>query len=252
MQWFKFYGAEYLSDPKMLSLSPVGKCCWVALLCHASMSSDGIVRHITSERLLMQVGIDPTKDEWEENIGVLETLQALQCVTLARNGDVTVSKWSARQSTFSSGAERQKKYRERLKTKTESSVTLHNALQRPLQQSDARIEENRIDTSENKFSPIVEVREDNEEKPAKRETRTKDKDAIFALFSSKKEPWWFHRQQKEAAVRLFDMRGLENVRIGVATMRENQSDQFCPQAHTPFEYEQKLPALNAYRKKNNL
>ena len=99
---------------------------------------------------------------------------------------------------------------------------------------------------------IVTVSEDSEEAPAKKESRVKDKEAIFYSFSPKKEPWWFHKQQKEAALRLYDMRGIDKVQKGIGIMREHSEDKYCPQAYTPFDYEQKLPNLNAYIKKNNL
>lgn len=95
-------------------------------------------------------------------------------------------------------------------------------------------------------------KESDTESTSKKDSRVKDKEAIYALFSTRKEPWMFHKQQKLAAIRLFDLRGVEKVREGIELMNENSEDKFCPQAHTPFEYEEKLPALNAYKKKNGL
>lgn len=92
-------------------------------------------------------------------------------------------------------------------------------------------------------------KEDQEARP-KRETRTKDKEAIYKLFSSRQQPWWRHKQQKEAALSLFDLVGYEKVRAGVEFMKENADDKFCPQAATPFEYEQKLPSLANYRRRH--
>lgn len=115
-----------------------------------------------------------------------------------------------------------------------------------------RIEENRKEyISENEFSPIIEVRESNEtERLPKSDRRVKDKETVFLIFGGK-QPWWYHKQQREAALRLYD-RGLNKLKRGVEIMSDNQSDQYCPQALTPFEYESKLPKLNAYIKKNGL
>jgi len=99
-------------------------------------------------------------------------------------------------------------------------------------------------------APIVIVSED-PDKPQRKDSRSKDKLAVYSLFSEKPQPWFNHKQQKEAALRLFD-RGLDRLEAGLAIMRDNEDDQFCPKAHTPFEYEQKLPKLNAYKKKNGL
>jgi hypothetical protein len=86
-----------------------------------------------------------------------------------------------------------------------------------------------------------------EERP-KKETRSKDKLAVYFLFSSKEQPWWRHAQQKKAALSLFDLVGIEKVRRGLALMKENEDDKYCPQAATPFEYESKLEALKRYAK----
>lgn len=85
----------------------------------------------------------------------------------------------------------------------------------------------------------------------KPDRRVKEKQAVFILFSSKEEPWMRHKQQREAALRLFD-RGLDKLERGLTVMRENEDDKFCPQAHTPFQYEEKLPNLNAYIKRQGL
>ncbi len=99
-------------------------------------------------------------------------------------------------------------------------------------------------------APITITYED-EDKPQRKDSRSKDKMAVFSLFSEKKELWFYHKQQREAALRLFD-RGLDRLEAGLAIMRDNEDDPYCPKAHTPFEYEQKLPKLNAYKKKNGL
>src|SRR3990167_2994430 len=89
------------------------------------------------------------------------------------------------------------------------------------------------------------------EKPLKLDRRAEPKLSIFRLFGGK-QPWWFHKQEREAALRLFDMRGVEKVRRGLEIMLENGDDTFCPQAGTPFEYEKQLPKLNRYIKRNGI
>lgn len=95
---------------------------------------------------------------------------------------------------------------------------------------------------------IVKVLQEDEERP-KKESRAKDKEAVYRLFSEKPQPWWIHKQQKEAAIRLFDMVGLEKVRNGLAFLKEHEGEQYFPEASTPFEYEQKLPAIARKAKK---
>lgn len=100
-------------------------------------------------------------------------------------------------------------------------------------------------------APIERIKLPEEGSP-KEERRTKDKEAIYLLFSSKEQPWWRHAHQKKAALSLFDLVGHEKVRQGVSIMKEHSDDNYCPQAATPFEYEEKLPALSRFVKRNGL
>jgi len=100
------------------------------------------------------------------------------------------------------------------------------------------------------FEEVV-VSEETEGRP-KVERRTKDKEAIYRLFSSKEQPWWRHAQQKKAALSLFDLVGVEKVKVGLGIMREHEDDPLCPQAATPFEYEEKLPKIARYAKRKGL
>ena len=103
-----------------------------------------------------------------------------------------------------------------------------------------------------KESPPKESIPEDGEKPKKTERRTKDKEAVYKLFSSKEQPWWRHKQQKIAALALFDLVGVDAVQHGLEIMRENSTDHYCPQAATPFEYEDKREALKRYIKRNGL
>ena len=134
------------------------------------------------------------------------------------------------------GDERNEGANERSKGGDESATTKNNT--------------KTVDTCGLEDSPrVVKVYEE-EETHQKRENRSKDKEAIYALFSSKEEPWWRHAQQKKAALSLFDLLGVEKVRAGLRVMNENEDDPYCPQAQTPFDYEVKLPKLKAYAKRN--
>lgn len=147
-----------------------------------------------------------------------------------------------------------------LRIKENRSYTLDTEQGIPVQTDSSllavsRIEENRIDKNTNTrvaIAPqIVRVSENQEERP-KMEARTKDKEAVYELFSSKEQPWWRHKQQKIAALSLFDLIGIEKVKRGLELMREHSDDKYCPQAATPFQYEEQLPKLTAYIKRNGL
>ena len=150
--WFKFYGSEYLSDPKIGSLSPQERSCWITLLCMAGTSSDpGIIEYLTVEVLLQKSGIsfDPYRpEEWERCLGILKRLEKLKMIGLKEDGSIEVLNWCKRQETNLTAAERAKSYRDRMKTVTKSSHG--NARSSPKN----RIEENREEKSV--YSPTSE------------------------------------------------------------------------------------------------
>lgn len=147
MRWFKFYGQDWLTDLKVRRLSLEDKMCFITLLCLASTADEGgLVRNCDEFTLieLSNLRDNPYDDnnEYRRAIGCLKRYEALQIVTLYDNGDVTVNNFERRQGENLSNAERQKAYRERLKTKpkerNDSNITRYN-------DSNARIEENRIE-----------------------------------------------------------------------------------------------------------
>lgn len=147
MRWFKFYGQDWLTDLKVRKLSLEDKMCFITLLCLASTADEGgLVRNCDELTLIelsnLRQNIYDDDNEYNRALGCLKRYEALHIVTLHDNGDVTVNNFEKRQGENLSNAERQKAYRERLKTKpkerNDSNVTRYN-------DSNARIEENRIE-----------------------------------------------------------------------------------------------------------
>lgn len=133
-QWFKFYGAEYLSDPKMDRLTVQERSCWLTLLCMASQSK-GVVKFLSIEGLLNKSGIrfnpyDST--EWDNALGVLQTFEQYEMIIVHKNGDVEIKNWEKRQEHNQTVAERVAKSRAKKK-----SVTMNV--------TNVTTEENRID-----------------------------------------------------------------------------------------------------------
>ncbi len=117
MNWFKFYGGEYLSDPKMLALGSPERSCWLTLLCYASMTDKGgIIKHLSEEMLMAQSGIDPMDDIWDRTHGVLKKFEKLEMITLD-NDTIVIINWKKRQEMSLTPYERVKRYREKLKSK---------------------------------------------------------------------------------------------------------------------------------------
>ena len=116
-KWFKFYGGEYLSDPKIGTLSPQERSCWVTLLCLASISSvGGIIEYLTIEVLLQKSGInlDPYHpEEWEKCLGILKKLERMKMIKTNTDGVIEVIHWETRQESSLTGYERVKRHREK-------------------------------------------------------------------------------------------------------------------------------------------
>lgn len=109
--WFKFYGGEYLSDQKILSLSSAERSCWVTLLSYASLTS-GVVKHISEEQIMSQAGVNPHLGEWEETKGVLEHFKRLKMIDIGKKA-IRVKNWKKRQEVYSESWDRVKKWREK-------------------------------------------------------------------------------------------------------------------------------------------
>lgn len=114
-QWFKFYGGEFLSDPKIASLSAQERSCWMTLLCLASISSTpGIVEFLTVEVLLTKSGIEfnpYSPEEWNASLAVLEKFVRMKMITKSEEGVIEIMNWKKRQETALTNAERQARYR---------------------------------------------------------------------------------------------------------------------------------------------
>lgn len=118
-QWFKMYGGEYLSDPKMKSLTAPERSCWLTLLCYASVSSvEGEVMHLTERQLMLDAGVDPLAEEWAKTAGVLGKFDRLGMTKVGNIGQIIIAHWNDRQNTKTlTGYDRLKRHRERSKTK---------------------------------------------------------------------------------------------------------------------------------------
>lgn len=138
-QWFKFYGAEYLSDPKMDRLTVQERSCWLTLLCMASQTG-GIIKYISIEGLLMKSGVrfDPyDTTEWDDCQNVLKTFEQYEMIDVTKDGSVQIKNWEKRQEHNLSVAERVAKSRAKKRNVT---IDVTNVTS-----EENRIEENRED-----------------------------------------------------------------------------------------------------------
>lgn len=146
MKWFKFYGADFLSDPKTLSLSASERSCWLTLLCYGSVNDNGVITFLSEEQLMQQAGICVTSDEWDRTIGVLEKLKKLGMIE-NDNEVITLINWKKRQETNLTSYERVKRYREK-KQNDNAKITLE----------ENRIDKKRIEEKEDTHSKYGEFK----------------------------------------------------------------------------------------------
>ena len=149
MKWFKFYGQDYLSDPKMLALTASERSCWITLLAYASVNDNGMITYLCEDQLMAQAGLDFQYEEWDRTKGVLKKLEKLQMIQID-NEMITIKNWRNRQETNLTSYERVKRHREK-KRNDNAKITLE----------ENRIDKNRIEKKKNTPSPIGE-----EAKPA--------------------------------------------------------------------------------------
>jgi len=130
-QWFKFYGSEYLSDPKMLGLSAIERSCWLTLLCYASLSenNDGKIRGLSEELLLAQSGVRIN----DTTLKVLSRFVDMKMIQVDTDL-IQVLNWEKRQKVYAEGYLRVKHWREKKRVETEKK-----------RQEENRVEENRIE-----------------------------------------------------------------------------------------------------------
>ena len=126
MKWFKFYGQDWISDPKTLSLSASERSCWITLLSYGSIDDNGLITFLDEEQLMIMAGVSPMHEEWQDTIGVLEKFQKLKMIQID-NGVITILNWGKRQEKSLTAYERVKRYRARHKDDNEddnSMITL--------------------------------------------------------------------------------------------------------------------------------
>lgn len=90
---------------------------------------------------------------------------------------------------------------------------------------------------------------ENENEPRSRVKADTSYKAVFVLFGGEKG-WWNHKHQKDAAKRL--LKNIPAVKYGISMMNENENDKMCPQAKTPWDFENKVPKLKEYLRRKNL
>lgn len=134
-KWLKFYGGEYLSDPKMDAFDGNERSIWITILSLASQTDDGWIKYTNEQKLLEKAGI-----RIEHRCLYTDVLQKFFTFSMLEfcNGSVTEGfrplNWEKRQ--YSEGYSRVKRFR-KINKHLDETVKITT--------EENRIEENRID-----------------------------------------------------------------------------------------------------------
>lgn len=158
--WFKFYGSEYLSDPKIGSLTPQERSCWVTMMCLSSSSSiPGVIEYLTVEVLLEKSGIDFDPyhpEEWDACISILSKFERMNMIKINDNGNIEIINWHKRQDSAMTVTERVRKYRLKSKINQDYVTNVTNGNENANDRVEkSRIEKNREEKKEERESASI-------------------------------------------------------------------------------------------------
>lgn len=249
-QWFKFYGAEYLSDPKIENLTGNERSCWLTLLCMASSGSDnGVVEFLTTEILLKKSGIEFNPydtDEWDRCLGVLKKFERMKMIKMKDDGSIEVVNWGKRQEkTAQTPYERVKKYREN-KAKMQNDNENDNG---DNENDNDRIEENRIE--ENRIDKNKDTTKTKTKKkgtsPFGKKFSVEGSEIIkaFESFNPACKRYYSNTTQRQACDDLIDIHTLERVLEVIKVLPKSNNQKYLPKITTPLQLLEKWSSLES-------
>ena len=256
-QWYKFYGGEYLSDPKIGRLNPSERSCWVTLLCLASMSNGGEIEFLTTESLLEKAGIkwNPYKTgDYEDCQNVLVKFASLKMIKVSNDESrIEILNWNKRQDHNLTDAERSKKYRDNKKKTVQKSRDglrddVPNAVTKKALTNKAKLE-NRHNESDESNARIEEnrIEENTIQDTNTAETSSALVNKLIEIFSELNpacKKMYGNKTQRQACQDLIDSYSFEEVQncIFQVLPKTNGRDYF-PTITTPVQLRDKWVAL---------
>lgn len=244
--WFKFFGSEYLSDPKIGSLTPQERSCWITLMCLSSTSSvAGTIEYLTVEVLLEKSGIkfDPYHpEEWDACISILEKFERMRMIKKNENWSIEITNWSKRQESAMTVTERVRKYRIKQKKKevNETDVTKGN------ETANDRIEENRIEKNRRES---LRREEDNSSEMI---SQVNEFINLFKNTNPSYKKFFANKTQRLACERLLEVHGFEKLEKILKLLPKSNTTPYMPTITTPLQLEDKFGQLaSAWLKKKN-
>ena len=230
LQWFKFYGSDWLSDLKLQDLSASERACFVGLLCLASLSDlpQNEIKDFTEERFFKVMQF--SREDTQKLQGFTAHLEKLGMITLG-NESVVIPRFTERQQKAMTGYERLKKYREKHKNtrKTQNDNTDNGS-------DNARIDKNRIEKNNNTVVTST--------------TGIKDEvNLIFNCFYETINPQinFARKDSRDAAQWLINKYGFENTLKAAKYACLIFAENYAPQIKTPAELKDKWANLVKFK-----
>jgi len=283
MNWFKFYGQDWLTDVKLTRLDAIDRLCYLTLLCLASSSDEpGVIKDCDEAALIRLTQLE--KDSFNEDSeaekakGVLQRLHDNEMITRETDGRIIVVNFAKRQLKTLSGYERVKLYRERQReykanngTKKEKvndneMITNDNGVITPEKR---RVEKKRKDINTKKATLSCKTEKSVLRKPnslkekttpenpgtavvpieqvvARKDQAIFDTIELFKKINPSYELCFSNKTERSAAARLERKYGMEKVLDLVKLASWCNRQQYCPASatvHTPAELEKRMGSM---------
>lgn len=142
MDWFKFYGKDFMVDPKIRRLSAIHQLMYVYMLCYASTTDDGVIEYLTEDILAAHCNLTPLDEDYKKTRNFITTVKNMGMVDVVGDS-ITVIKYLSRQQRQMTDAERAKRYRDRKKEQDSDVRHEDNVTNVTIDKS--RVDKNRID-----------------------------------------------------------------------------------------------------------
>lgn len=274
MNWFKFYGQDWMTDLKVMRMRMEDRLCFITLLCLASSSEEqGVINDCDEETIISLTHLpnDPMHDfnPYEQAVGCLKRFEELGMIKMnvtERNGvcnaRVTLLNFTRRQEHNLSNAERQKNYRERLKQEkidsNKSNVTQRN-------DNNTRIDKNRIDKKRKDISIIENDKEPDISEQKKKTRKVSDAKSSQELVISEKKvddvaeiidlfknlnPTHYklfgNKTQRKAVEGMLKHFGRQKIETAIAFAERVVGVKYAPVITTPYQLETKWGELQAF------
>jgi len=227
-KWFKFYGQDYLTDPKIQALNCVERTMWITILCLASNTDDGVIKNIDTEEVVARIaGLDPRSGEWGHSLDTFKKLCKLEMIKIEKDKIIVIN-YLKRQNTNLTDYERVKRHRQVMHVINDNAKHVINA---PHRIDKRREDKKRITASSDDADDITKV---------------------FNVFYYSINPTinFGHKTNRKAIKDMIKAFGLKETIKQAEFAVSTNGKKFAPVITTPYQLKEKWAMLETYKKTN--